>query len=234
MSGGGSSGGYDPAKLGNKLGTKLESEINKPAAVFNAPLYAGLGSQTRTGINSLFDSATNPSFSGGIEGAMGDFGEIASGQRFGMNDPGYAALRAKAGDDTLRDVNAIFAGSGRFGSGSHVGAATESLGNVFAGMDYQNFQNDIARQERAAGMLPGLFSAGQLPAQSQLAAGQMLDADAQAKLLATNDLYRRQNDSEWNKLIEGLGAFTGSQKNAGMEEQAPWWQQLLGAGLQVL
>ena len=59
--------------------------------------------------------------------------------------PGYAALRAKAGDDTLRDVNAIFTSSGRFGSGSHVGNATESLGNVYAGMDMQNYENRLGR-----------------------------------------------------------------------------------------
>jgi hypothetical protein len=61
------------------------------------------------------------------------------------NAPGYAQLRAKAGQDTLNDVNGIFTGSGRFGSGSHVGNATEELGNVYAGMDMQNYENRLAR-----------------------------------------------------------------------------------------
>jgi hypothetical protein len=61
------------------------------------------------------------------------------------NAPGYAALRAKAGQDTLRDINALTTASGRFGSGSHIGTATEELGNVYAGMDMQNYENRLSR-----------------------------------------------------------------------------------------
>jgi hypothetical protein len=179
MSGGGSSSSsYDPAQLGRTLGNKLESYVKTPVPVFNKELYTGQGATTQGALGSILGNANPGGFSGHINSAIGDFGDIASGKRFGMDDPGYAQLRSKLGSDTLRDVNAIFTGSGRFGSGSHVDTATSSLGNVLAGLDYGNFQNDQQRQFAAAGMLPQLYSASQMPGQTQLAVGQLQDADS--------------------------------------------------------
>ncbi len=74
---------------------------------------------------------------------------VATGGAFGTNDPGFAALRSKAGDDALRTVNAAFNSNGRFGGDSNIKTAGEGVGNALAGLDYQNFQNDIARQQQA-------------------------------------------------------------------------------------
>jgi len=186
--------------------------------------------------------------------------------------PGYAQLRAKAGQDTLRDVSGLFTSSGRFGSGSHVGNATEELGNVYAGMDMQNYENRLGRMlggnqalagiaqtahgnvanstaglagvgqsamnnaAGAAAAVPSLWSSTLLPGQNELAIGQLLDADAQAKLQGENDLFRRSNDSGWDTLGRATSILSG---NAGASTQqssvstpsAPWWQQALGGAI---
>lgn len=228
MSGGSGDDSYDPAELGKTLGNKLTGYADSSAPVFNKNMYPGLSSLTQSGISSLSAGADPAGYSSAVSGAMSDFGDVAAGNRFGMDDPGYQQLRAKAGEDTLRDVNAIFSQSGRFGSGSHVDTATESLGNVYAGMDYQNHQNDIARQAQAAGMLPGLYQASQAPAMTQLQAGAITDADALAQRQGDADLFDRTENADYNRLLEMIGAFTGTQQNAGMQQEVPWWQSVLG------
>lgn len=218
-----------------KLLSGLQGQVDKGTAVFNQSLNPGAGSTTQNSWASMLSAANNPAYSAGVSGATSDFADIAAGNRFGTNDPGYAALRAKAGDDTLRDVNSMFTSSGRFGSGSHVGTATEALGNVNAGMDYQNFQNDQQRQMQAAGMLPGLYAAGMAPAGVQGAVGAEQDANALALRQGENDLFRRQNDTGWSTLGQATSILAGN-AGAGTQQQsttsptAPWWQQALGAG----
>ena len=63
-------------------------------------------------------------------------GNAAAGNDYGTNDPGYANLRAKAGDDALKAVNGAFNNSGRFGGGSNAFAAGQGVTNALSGMDY--------------------------------------------------------------------------------------------------
>ena len=184
---------------------------------YNAGEASGTPSAVNTGFGMQYSAAMNPEYMRGVSGATSELSDIASGKRFGMNDPGYAALRAKAGDDTLRDVNSMFTASGRFGSGSHVGTATEALGNVNAGMDYQNFQNDQARQMQAISAMPGNFAAGQAPGAAVTGVGQ------------------QQQAAPWWNLGQASSVLAGTAGAGGttqtMSQPAtPWWQQVLGAG----
>lgn len=217
--------------IGNQLNTQLSAGV-KP---YTGSMVPGMSSQTTAGVNSLTNNPNNSAFSGAMGSTIGDFGAIASGQRFGTDDPGYAAMRAKAGDDTLRDVNSMFTSSGRFGSGSHVGTATEALGSVNAGMDYQNFQNDQQRQMQAASMLPSLYQGSQLPGQAQLQAGQTMDAYNAAKAQDAARIFDETNNQGWNTLQRGSAVFSGTAPVSGTTQTntqpaTPWWQQVLGAG----
>lgn len=216
----------------SKLMKGLQGAYDSGVKVFDQSLYPGVGGTTQQGWQTTLNAANNPAYSQGVGGAIGDFGDVAAGNRFGMNDPGYAQLRAKAGEDTLRDVNAIFTQSGRFGSGSHVNNATESLGNVYAGMDYQNYQNDIARQQAAAGMLPGLYQASLAPGMTQGAVGAAQDADALAARQAENDLFRRKADAPWDALSRGSSILSGSAGAGGSttSQEIPWWAAAAGLG----
>lgn len=166
-----------------------------------------------SGWNTQIRNALDPNYARGVADSTSELADIASGKRFGMDDPGYAALRAKAGDDTLRDVNSMFTSSGRFGSGSHVGTATEALGNVNAGMDYQNLQNDQQRQMQAISALPSVFAAGQAP-------GSVLSSVGQEERAAP-----------WYKLGQGSSILAGTAGTGGSTttESQPWWK--VGTGL---
>lgn len=86
--------------------------------------------------------------------------DTALGNRFGTNDPGYAAVRQKLIDDTSREVNQTFTNSGRFGSGSHVDSLSSGLAGALGNLDYSNFQNDQARQLQALGAIEGTRQQG--------------------------------------------------------------------------
>lgn len=216
----------------SKLMKGLQGAYDSGVKVFNQSLYPGVGDTTRNSWATTLNAANNPAYSQSVGGALADFGDVAAGNRFGMDDPGYAALRAKAADDTLTGVNALFTQSGRFGSGSHVRNATESLGNVLAGMDYQNFQNDIARQQAAAGMLPGLYEASLAPGMTQGAIGAAQDADALARRQAENDLFRRQSDAPWDSLARASSILSGTASAGGSttSQEIPWWAAAAGLG----
>lgn len=234
MAKGDSNSGYDPEKLGQKFGNRLETELGKPAAVFDKPLYAGLGGTTQGAINAGIAGAPNAAYSSGIQGALDTLGRTAAGEGIGVEAPGYQAVRDRLQNDVMTGVNSTFTNSGRFGSGSHVGAAVDGLTSNLGALDMAQFNAGLDRQVQAAGMLPGLYDALQAPNDRTLALGAMQDADSQASLLAQNDLFRRQNDTSRQNLIELLGAFTGSQGNAGMQEQPQWWQQALGLGAGIV
>lgn len=177
--------------------------------------------------------------------------DVAQGRHFGTDDPGYALLRKNLMDDTLTATNNVFDSSGLFGSDSNRKEAGEGVANALAGLDYANFQNDIGRQERALSSiegtrqqginnaftaqaaLPALYDAALRPAATRLAAGQVQDADAAATRAGEADLFDRTNNADYNKLLELLSAFSGSQNNAGMREEVPLWQQILGYGAQL-
>lgn len=204
-------GATNPAvdKTVGKLLTGLQTQYDKGAA-------AGTPAATTQGWASQLSAAGNPDYARGINGATSEFADIAAGNRMGMNDPAYATLRAKAGDDTLRDVNSMFTSSGRFGSGSHVNNATDSLGKVYAGMDMAQLQNDQARQMSAAQMLPQMFAAGQAPGSVQAAVG------------GAQQQQPWQNLASASSILAGT-AGSGSQTTSTTTPTAPWWQTGLSA-----
>jgi len=233
MSGGGSNG-YDPAKTGGQFGKKLTGYLNSPAPVFDKSLYTGMGETTQNALAGIEGGANPAGYSGFVGGAIGDFGDVAAGNRFGTNDPGFATLRQGVIDDTMSSINSTFGNSGMFGSDSNLEAAGRGIGSAIAGLDYGNFQNDIARQQNAVGTLNSLYGMSQQPGQTQLAAGQIRDADALAGRQGEADLFERDNNADYNRFLELIGAFTGSQSNAGMKQEVPWWQSLLGGIGQIL
>lgn len=219
-----------------KLLEGLQNAYAGGMKVFDKSLYAGAGGNTNAGWNATLAAANNPAYSGAINDTMGEYGQIASGQRFGMNDPGYAKIRQNVIDDTLTNIGSQFTNSGRFGGGSYLQGAGEGVGNAVAGLDYANYQSDIARQQQAAAALPGLFQASLAPGAALGAVGGAQDADSQARLMAENDQFRRQNDGNWDALARSSSILSGTAPVGGMNTtntqtspSTPWWQTL-GAG----
>lgn len=160
-----------------------------------AALNAGWASQ--------LDAAKNPAYTAGVNGAMTDFADAAAGNQYGANDAAYAKLS----DNTMRDVNAMFTNSGRFGSGSHVETAVNALGDV----NNANIAADRAWQTQAASALPSMFAAGQAPGSVASSVGQQQQAApwynlGQASAIASGNY--------------GAGGSTGTTTSP----STPWWQ----------
>lgn len=210
-----------------KLLTGLQGQVDKGTAVFGQSLNPGAGQTTQNSWASMLSAANNPDYNAGVAGATADFADAAAGNQYGANDAYYKQL----GDDTLRDVNAMFTSSGRFGSKSHVGTAVKALGDV----NNANIAADRAWQTQAAGALPGMFSAGMAPSQAMGGVGAAQDANALALRQGENDLFRRQNDAGWSTLGQATSILAGN-AGAGTQQQtqtspaAPWWQAPLQIG----
>lgn len=225
--------------LTDKLANGVSGLVTQGSQVYNQPLYTGLSGTTTAGVNALAAAGNNPAYSQNLANTMNEFGAIASGQRFGQDAPGYANLRQGVIDDTLGATNAAFNASGRFAGGANVNAANRGVGQAVSALDYQNYQNDINRQQQAASALPGLYSASLAPAQTQLAAGSILDADSLAKRQADAALYDAQNNKGWNDYARASSILSGTAQAAGStttntQPKAPWWQGILGIGASIL
>lgn len=202
------------------LAKGIQSEYSPGKSLYTAP-----GTNTVAGQNASLTAANNPLYSSAINGAIGSFGNVAAGNAFGLDDPGYAALRAKVANDTLTQTNASFNNSGLFGSDSNQRAAAEGLGNALAGLDYGNYQSDIQRQQQAASILPGLFQAAQLPSSIQQSVGATQDAATAAEKAGPTDFLARLT-----QIAAGNAGAAGTTTTS-TAPGTPWWQTALGAGI---
>lgn len=217
-------------------GVQSEYDANPEGYFFDKPLYAGTGATTDNALSSMLAGANDPRFGSAFNATFDDMADTAAGNKFGMNDPGYAALRDKVQNDTLTSVNSSFNNSGLFGADSNQRAAGEGVGNALAGLDYTNYQNDIARQERAQAGLAGAFSNTALPSSRALQVGQLQDQDAQAALQADSDLYLREQGAptdflaKLSSILAGNAASGGSTSTTTTPIQQPNPLQLLLSG----
>lgn len=208
-------------KLATGLG-KAYSSQSPESRVFGESLYGGLSPDTLAGIEGLGTAANNPVFGQGISDSLNITADVAAGNRFGENDPYYKQLE----DQAITSANSPFLSSGTFGSDKHREAVARGTASVRAGQ----FNDDVARMERAQANLPALLQAGTLPSQIQLGAGQLRDADANARLVAESDLFDRTTNADINLLsrLTGLGAQTAGAAGTTTTQSIPWWQAGLG------
>ncbi len=212
------------------IGNQLNTQLNNGSKVFGQTLTPGAGTTTQNAWASGLSAASNPGYSAAVNNAIGEFGDIAAGNRMGEGDAGWNAARDRA----LTDVNSMFTTSGRFGSGSHVGSAAEGL----AAVDLARLQGNESRQMQAAQLLPGLFSASTMPSQYAMGIGAAQDANAQAVRQGEADLFDRTNNAGWNTLQRGASVLAGTAPSAGTTTSTttsqPWWQTGLGIGAGLL
>jgi hypothetical protein len=231
----------DVQATASKLAKGISTAYDTGPQVFGESLYSPAGATTQDAWAKAIGAANNPDYAAGTSGAIKSFSDIASGKQILQDNPAYAKVRQNAIDDAIKNVGAGFTSSGRFGGGSYIDTATESAGNVAAGMDLTRLAQDEARQAQAAGMLPGLFSAAQQPSTVIGAIGGAQDADRQGILQGRADLQQRQANG-WTDLIAKLtSAAAGNAAGSGTtttnsvtKPETPWWQSVLGIGLQAL
>ncbi len=207
------------------------SKLSKGIAAEYTPgksLFQGPGATTQGGWATSLGAAGNPDYAGGIENALKSFGRTASGSDIGMDAPGYAAMRNRLSDDVMTQTNTAFNNSGMFGSDQNQAAAARGLGDALGGLDYGNYRASIGDQQQAAGMLPGLFSAGQMPGAIQGMVGGQQDAAAQGAANGPTDYLA--------KLAAILGGAAGASPQTTTQTQpgTPLWQTLASLAVQAV
>lgn len=207
----------------DKLATGLGNLYTPGGSSYVAPSGVTTG-----GWSGALDAAGNQDFSSGIAGALTSYGNRAAGNELGLNDPLYAAQRARLTDDVMKTTNQAYNASGLFGADSNQGAAGRGLAEALGGLDLAQRSESYGRQAEAATMLPQLFSANLLPSSIQQSVGASMDADASA-----------QEAGKWDYLNRAVGAASGTAGAAGTTTTtktptAPLWQTLLGLGLSAL
>lgn len=223
----------------NKLLGGIDAAWAKGPTTFNENLYAGQGDATKQGIAGLIGGANNSAFTGGVEGALDSFGRTASGANLGVNDPGYETIRKKLSNDVLTSTNSSFNNSGLFGSDNNQYSAATGLADSLGALDYQQYNDSQDRQVQAAGMLPGLYEASQMPATTMLSAGALQDADKQATLQGRYDQTMRQGNAQTDLLAKLSAILAGNASSAGStttntQPSTPWWQTALALGVGAL
>jgi hypothetical protein len=186
--------------------------------VYDTSVATGDPGAISSGWNLQTNAALNPDYARGVGGATSELADIAAGKRFGMNDPGYAKMRAGALDDALTGVGSSFLTDGRFGSTVMGDAAGEAATETLAGLDYANFQNDQNRQMQAISALPSVFAAGQAPGSVVTSIGEQQRAAPWYNL------------GQASSILAGT-AGTGGSTSTMTQPATPWWQSAAGLGI---
>jgi hypothetical protein len=222
----------------NTLMQGVRNQYAQGPKVFNQSLYSPAGATTQQGWNTALGTASNPNYMAGVNGALRDQADVASGKYLNETDPNYQAMIDRAANGTAADINAAMGADGAYGSNVHVSALADQIGALRTNAAVQERQMELQRQQQAISNLPGLYSAGQMPAATIGAVGAAQDANQNAILQGQNDLFRRQNDAGTDYLgrffsMLGSGAQIGGSNTTttSITPQAPYWQSLLGLGL---
>lgn len=231
-SGGPISTNYDPKAFGQRIGGDISTVYGKGPQTFDKPLYAGLSDTTKGGLASLLGTDTS-GLTNGLNGAMDYYSSVARGEQMGVNDPNYNRVRQGVINDTTGAVGSAFTSLGRNASDAHVSTLTNSLADSLAGMDVARLNQDYARRDAATAALPGLYSAMQLPAQTQLGVGQYMDQDAQAKRMAEYDQSQRVNNADYNHLAQYLSLMQGGAQSGVIQQPSNPWLDALGLGVNL-
>lgn len=190
--------------------------------------YTAPGAATTGSWDSALGAAGNTDFSGGISGALKSYSNRAAGNELGLDDPLYAAQRARLSDDVLTQSKNAFNLSGMLGSDQNQYHAGRGLADALGGLDLTQRNESYGRQAEAAGMLPQLFQNSLLPSSATGAVGAAQDADASAKQNGGIDYLR-----QFMGLLGGASAASPQTTTSTTPTQNPLLS-LLGLGLGAL
>jgi hypothetical protein len=237
------SGSASPAvkAAADKIAGGISTAYDKGPEVFNKSTFAGAGSTTKDAWTQALEAANSPDYARGVDGALTNFADVASGKYLDNTDPAFQAMVDRAANGTAADINASMGANGRYGSNVHVGALTDEIGALRMGAGVQNRNTELTRQSNAIAALPGLFNARTLPASATGAVGAARDANSQGELSGEYDLQSRQSNA-WTDLLAKLAsAGAGNAASAGTTTTnsqtaptTPWYLSALGLGLQAL
>ena len=228
----------NPTLSGILKGVQAQQKATPNGYFFDKNMYAGTGQTTDNALSSMLSGSQDPRYGQAFGATFDDMADTAAGGKLGQNDPGYAAVRSNLINDVTTNDLSAFNNSGMFGSDSNRKSLSQGLGTALGGLDMQQYQSGIARQQAAQAGLAGAYGNTMLPEKTALGIGQMQDTDAQAQLQGEADLYSRKMGAPTDFLAKLSSLLAGNAATGGMNsttttpvQQPNPLQLLLGGGL---
>jgi hypothetical protein len=221
-------------------GVQGQYDANPNGINVDMNLYGGMGGTTNNALGSMLSGSQDPRYSQAFGNTFDDMADTAAGGKLGQNDPGYAALRSNLINDVTTNDLSAFNNSGMFGSDSNRKSLSQGLGTALGGLDMQQYNQGIARQQQAQAGLSDAYGNTMLPGKTALGIGQMQDTDRQAALQADYEQRTRAAQGPTDYLAKLSSLLAGNAATGGMNstssstspiQQPNPLQLLLGGGL---
>ena len=123
-------------------------------------------------------------------------------------------------------LDSTFSAAGRYGSNSHFNVQDDAadtlqrnIGGVAGQMAYQNYADERNRMIQAGALAPTLANQDYLDINQLGAAGSAMDAYNQALVNSDIDRWNYNQDAEWNRTKDFLGALSGKTQWGGTTTQ---------------
>jgi hypothetical protein len=154
--------------------------------------------------------------------------DVLGGKYLNQQSPGWDAVQRK----TLDAVNSNYAGRGRYGSGYHDAAVGDSIG----ALAYQDYANQMARMDMAAGLAPTIAGQDFVDLNAMLGAGDRYQSQLQDEIDADMQRYQYEQEAPYANLQRYqdfiMGNYGGNtQTIAPRASSTSPWQTAAGLGL---
>lgn len=188
--------------------------------VYQGQTVADLGKTTQQGIQGISNTVGSLP---GQTSAQNNLTDYASGKYLAEGNPYYRERLQNEIDASNDLVQSRFSGSGRYGSGANTDVLSKNTGNMLL----QGLENDFNRQQAnqfaATQQIDqsgsNLFQNQLAGNQAQIGAGQLQDANRQAKLTADFTKWQSEDMQPWTRLGLLQSAAAGSAGNYGTNTQ---------------
>lgn len=187
--------------------------------VYQGQTVAGLGSTTQSGISGVRNAVS------GLPGATSsanNLSAMASGANLNGN-PYFTENLNNQLDQTASLINSKMSGAGRYGSGANSAVLGRELGNIATSAFSDQYNRDVGNMLTANNMIDqsnsNLFQNRIAGNQAVINAGQIEDANNQAKLTADFTKWQSEDMQPWTRLGLLQSAAAGSAGNYGTNTQ---------------
>lgn len=188
--------------------------------VYQGETVAGLGQTTQGGISGVKDTVAGLPGSTAAQNYLTDY---ASGKYLAEGNPYYKERLNNEINDSNALIQSQFSGSGRYGSGANSQVLAKNTNNMLLqGLenDYNRQQaNQLAATQQIDAANSNLFQNKLAGNQAVIGAGQLQDANNQAKLTADFTKWQSEDMEPWTRLGLLQSAAAGAAGNYGTNTQ---------------
>lgn len=188
--------------------------------VYQGKTVADLGATTQGGISGVRNAVSGLP---GSTNSANNLASMASGEYLRQGNPYFNEALDNQLNKTASRIQSQFSGSGRYGSGANNSVLATELGgiatNAMADQYNRDTQNMMAANSQIDSANSNLFQNRLAGTQAQINAGQIEDANKQAKLTADFTKWQSEDMKPWTRLGLLQSAAAGSAGNYGTNTQ---------------